>query len=96
MGKITSIAKKVYNINLDAYSEGKRNFDIPDADTEELAKQRALICAGCDMNEVEPISELKVTDPRIPSISNRYCDACGCTLPYLLRQSIKTCKLKKW
>lgn len=76
------------------YVEGKKNY--ANKRSENLAIQRAKICAECDMNIVEPIDELRIKDDTIPSISERCCDACGCSLPYLLRQNRKKCALNKW
>lgn len=79
-----------------AYEAGKLNFDVPTENVERLAKDRAFVCGYCSKNVPEPIEELQVSDELIPEISNRMCDACGCSLPYLLRQNIKNCKLNRW
>lgn len=96
MKKVRSIIKKVYNVDLAAYKAGKRNYQVINDKAEALATERAKICAECEKNEIEPIDELSIPDERIPGLSGRMCDMCGCSLPYLLRQSIEPCKLKKW
>lgn len=95
-GKIKSITKKLLNLDIGGYLEGKDNYENRQSAIEEIAIERAEVCAECDMNIVEPIDELKIHDDNIPSISERCCDACGCSLPYLLRQNKKSCKLNKW
>lgn len=85
--------KKVANLELKAYNQGKKNFRSGTA--EALAEERAAICATCPHNEIEPIEELAVKDP-IESISERCCGVCGCTLSYLLRQTVKPCAKGKW
>lgn len=94
MGKrIDSIRKKIANINAAGIVEGVISKATGSMDA--VARERAKICAGCDMNQPEPIDELAIRDD-IAEISERYCEACGCALPYLLRQNRKKCKLGKW
>lgn len=92
---IKSIIKKAKNLKLDAYAEGRYNFENKTDEFEQLAKERADICKGCEFRETEPIKRFRVED-EIKEISGKYCGACGCTLSYLLRQNVKGCKLKKW
>lgn len=92
---IKSIVKKASNLKLDAYEEGRFNFENKTDKIEQLAQERAKICAECPFNNREPIKEFRVEDD-IRSISGKYCEACGCTLSYLLRQNVKGCKLGKW
>lgn len=89
-----SIKKKLQNLSLQGLAEGLKNKIT--GDMEETAKQRAEICRLCPHNVVEPIEELRVKDNKIPSITNKMCDLCGCALPYLLRQTKKACKAGKW
>lgn len=93
MGKLESIKKKLANFDVAGYVEGRsnKNWGLMD----DVARQRAKICSGCDMNQIEPIEELRIKD-EIECINERYCEACGCSLPYLLRQNRKKCKLGKW
>ncbi len=93
MSKLDSIKKKLANINAAGIVEGVICKATGSMDG--VAHDRAKICAGCDMNQPEPIDELAVNDD-IEVISKRYCEACGCALPYLLRQNRKKCKLGKW
>lgn len=93
MRKLSSIKKKLANINAAGIVEGVISKATGSMDGP--ARERAKICEGCDMNQIEPIDELRVKD-NIASISERYCEACGCALPYLLRQNRKKCKLGKW
>lgn len=93
MKKTESALKKIANLELKAYNQGKKNFRS--GTSEALAESRATICKECPHNEIEPIEELAVADP-IASISNRCCGVCGCTLSYLLRQTVKDCAINKW
>lgn len=93
MKKIRSLVKKAKNLDLVAYNEGVKNYN--EGNLQDLAIVRSEVCKGCDRLEDEPIVELRVADS-IEAISGKMCGACGCSLPYLLRQEIKSCKLKKW
>lgn len=93
-----SFKKKIntlLNVGIDPYKEGKRNFDNPIIEVEELAKLRLFDCINCPKFVDEPIDFLRVVDERIPELSNKMCDGCGCTLSYKLRQSIEKCELWK-
>lgn len=89
-----SISKKIKNIDVNGVIEGMANKISGSMD--DVAKQRAEICAECDSMVDEPIEELAINDKNIPEISRKMCNECGCSLPYLLRQNRKKCKLKKW
>lgn len=79
---------------LDPVEEGIRNFNNPLPDVEALANKRAAICEDCPLRVIEPIDFLRVSEDRIPTISEMMCDECGCTLSYKTRQSKTVCK--KW
>jgi hypothetical protein len=92
-----SFRKKIGSIltnGIEPISEGVSNYNNPKPDTESLAKDRLSICASCPMFKTEPIPFLRVKDERLPEASDMFCDDCGCTLPYKLRQSLSLCK--KW
>lgn len=93
MKKAKSIIKKAANLDLAAFKQGKKNYE--NGLLQELASERAKICAACDQCEDEPIDDLRVSDT-IKEIDGKMCGACGCSLPYLLRQETKSCKLNKW
>lgn len=93
MKKTESALKKIANLELKAYSQGKKNFKS--GTLEGVAESRAKTCDTCPHNEIEPIEELAVSD-HIESISDRCCGVCGCTLSYLLRQTVKGCPIDKW
>lgn len=96
MNKLQSIVKKAKNLDLEAYEAGKLNYDVPTEAMESFARSRAEICGRCESNIVDPIESLQIDDELIPNISDRMCEECGCSLPYLLRQTIKGCKKGKW
>lgn len=92
-----SIFKKInsiYENGIEPIEVGRTNYQINNADVETLAGQRAEECDACELKVDEPIFFMEVKDERIPSLSCKMCDNCGCALPYLLRQNIKVCK--KW
>lgn len=92
-----SFKKKIVSLiehGTDGLEEGMRNFKKPIPEVETLAESRKNTCVGCPFFINEPISFLRVTDERIPELSNTMCNECGCTLSYKLRQSINKCS--KW
>lgn len=70
-------------------NEGINNFLEPNKEIEKKALIRAKKCVSCPNYKDEPIPVLKVTD-RLPELSGKMCDLCGCVLSYKLR--IKTIK----
>lgn len=75
-----------------AVAIGVKNFTFKDEKAESLAVERfEKNCKSCNFNILEPIEELRVTDKRIPELTDRTCGECGCVLAYKLRQSIKKC-----
>lgn len=97
MGKRSSLFKKVSSIGrggFDPLRKGKGNYNRNLPTVEEKAGERAKVCLGCENYVDEPIKTLRVEDARIPILSKKMCDDCGCSLPYLLRQDVKICK--KW
>lgn len=92
-----SFKKKIVSLiehGTDGLEAGMRNFKNPIPEVEALAESRKDTCVGCEFYTEEPIPFLRVTDERIPELSNNMCDECGCTLSYKLRQSINKCD--KW
>lgn len=94
MSKKESISKKLKSMNIGGVFDGFTNKVT--GRMEEAARQRSAICMGCPEMVDEPIAELAIVDNKIPDISGKMCNVCGCALPYLLRQNKKKCKLKKW
>lgn len=92
--KIKSAAKKIVNLDLLAYKEGKSNFKK--GLKQDHAEARAKICVECNSLEDEPIEELQFADSSIPQISNKMCSECGCSIALKIRQDISKCPLKKW
>ena len=92
-----SFKKKVLSLienGIEPLEEGFSNFRNPVLEIERLAINRMDTCVGCEFFKEEPISFLRVEDKSIPELSKMYCDDCGCTLSYKLRQSISKCN--KW
>lgn len=79
--------------DLKAIISGMTNFFVGSKKADEVAKDRLEnSCSGCEFFKTDPIESERVEDKRIPQLSGKICGACGCTLSYKLRQSIKPCK----
>ena len=61
---------------------------------EDMANRRAKICAKCPYAKFSNIDV--VWDKRIPSISGKHCQICGCSLPAKLRSAFESCPDDKW
>jgi hypothetical protein len=83
--------KTLFKVGIDPLEEGVINFKNYNKEVDDLAKERLQYC---DCLVDEPISFLKVIDERIPKLSGKMCDECGCTASYKFRQSISKCD--KW
>lgn len=91
MDKLDSIitkGKTVLTGGLDPYVEGKKNFEQGLG----IDKKKIDICTGCKHFKDEPIDFLRVEDKDFPELSAKMCGACGCTLSFKLRQTLKPCK----
>lgn len=96
--KLQSGFKKVVSVldnGIEPIAEGVKNFNNPINEIETLAEGRALTCVDCVNYIIEPIESFRVTDIRIPELSEMFCDDCGCTLSYKLRQTKTKCPLWK-
>lgn len=94
--KLQSGFKKLVSIvenGTDGVDEGMTNFKTANVEVETLAEARTLTCLSCDNFQPEPIDFFKVVDIRIPELSEMFCNECGCTSSYKLRQSINKCPL---
>jgi len=90
-----SFKKKIVSLvtnGIEPLEVGMHNFRNPVLEIERLAENRMNECLGCEFFQPEPISFLRVEDKRITELSNMYCEECGCTSSYKLRQSITKCK----
>jgi|SRR5690606_38161219 len=97
MGKRSSLFKKISSVGkggFDPIRKGRGNYNRNLPAVEKKAIQRSEVCIGCESYVDEPVKSFQVEDSRIPELSKKMCDDCGCVLPYLLRQDIKICK--KW
>lgn len=61
---------------------------------EDMANRRAKICVKCPYAKFSNIDV--VWDKRIPSISGKHCQICGCPLPSKLRSAFEDCPDGKW
>lgn len=92
-----SFKKKIVSLvsnGIEPLEVGMHNFRNPVLEIERLAENRMNECLGCEFFQTEPIEMFRVIDKRITELSNMYCEECGCTSSYKLRQSITKCK--KW
>lgn len=97
MRKISSISKKVKTIissGTNPILQGIRNHNITSDAIERMAKDRLEICKECVSFKKEPIPFLRIKDHKIAELSEMYCEDCGCSLPYKVRQNNNLCK--KW
>lgn len=82
---MVSLTKKLRSLikhGLSGVSEGMYYFKNENPEVEKLARDRAER-ATCLVDE--PIEFLRVQDKRIPALSNKMCDHCGCTAAYKFR-----------
>lgn len=91
---LKSLLKKAKNLNPVALLDGVENFNNPTTEFEELATVRTQTCVACPHMKNEEIKMLQVEDSRLPQLSNKKCDLCGCILSYKTRQLIEKCS--KW
>jgi len=72
---------------------GFLNFATKNKTAEFLAKKRYFEnCKNC-INFVDEENDLlKIEDKKIPELSNKMCNLCGCVASYKLRQSINKCE----
>lgn len=97
MGKKSSLFKKISSIGrggFDPIRKGRENYNRNLPAIEEKASERSKTCLGCENYVDEPVKSFQIEEKRIPSLSKKMCDECGCSLTYLLRQDVKICK--KW
>jgi hypothetical protein len=97
MSKLNSIISKGKTILKEGFEpveEGVFHYHNINEDVEAIARERIETCIGCPFFKKEPVDFLRVKDERIIEASEMYCEDCGCTLPYKIRQTIKTCD--KW
>lgn len=90
-----SVFKKVKTIvksGLEPIEEGMKNYNANDPKIELLALKRYQDAKRCKNLINEPIHLFKVKDERIKGLSEKMCDGCGCSAPYLFRQNIKKCE----
>ena len=82
--------------NMGNVFDGIYNFNNPNELIEQVALERSKECINCEYYEDETIESLKVQD-RIPELSCKMCNLCGCVLSYKLRTAIikdQKCPLK--
>ena len=94
MKKINSLSKKIKSLSkgVDPMIEGMMNYDKNIPEIEDRAMKRLESCSECLIDE--PIKSFRIEDKRIPELSNKMCEDCGCAAPYLFRQDVKKCE--KW
>lgn len=73
--------------------EGWENFISKSEETEEKAKEKALICSVCP--ELKKGTLTAFIKDKIKDIQGCYCDVCKCPTSALIRSS-KPCPLKKF
>ena len=94
MGSIFKKIKSISKNGLSPIIQGEKNYKSNLKPIEDKAMLRADTCKRCEDFIDEPLDIFKVKDERLPYLSEKMCDECGCAIPYLLRQNKKICK--KW
>lgn len=84
------------DIVLENIINGWVNLIIKNPVTEELAKKRAEICAGCPFAELSTGVYSVVVDNRTQNIRGAKCTKCGCPLSAKVRSSKDYCPIGKW
>lgn len=81
---------------LKAIISGFKNFSFPTESIEKIAKERAVICAGCpESNPNHPFKKM-IDDQSTIEIKGMGCNVCNCLLSAKVRQLFEGCPLKKW
>ncbi len=96
--KAKGLVKKLESLtsnpaSLEALASGVYHYKFKNADIEKLKDERAKICAGCRYRVDDDFEPIQDDDERI---SGKMCGSCFCSLPYLLRQTKKGCKERRW
>lgn len=82
-------------INIANILNGWKNYVFKNKDIEELAKQRAVICANCDFSKKGSYQQL-MPDYSLKNVKGYKCNKCGCPLSAKLRSEKETCPINKW
>jgi len=80
---------------LSAILSGFKNYIFPNKEIEEIAIQRASICALCPF-AVETKMKQLLPDDTIKEIDGLKCSDCGCILSAKVRQAFESCPQNKW
>lgn len=96
--KAKAVTKKIETLSkdresLEALFQGIYHYNNKNETIENLKNYRADICNGCEMIKDDDFKKIKDDDIRI---TGKMCGSCFCSLPYLLRQTKKSCELNKW
>lgn len=75
---------------------GWKNYLVDDPVVEEVAKERAAICADCSSAKEGKFTAV-LKDYKLHEIQGKYCDAClRCPLSAKVRSENETCPREKW
>ncbi len=98
LSKAKGLVKKLQTLtnnpaSLEALASGVYHYKFKNADIEVLKNERAEICGGCEFRKDDDFEPVQDDDKRI---CGKMCGVCYCSLPYLLRQTEKSCVKNKW
>jgi len=82
------------SMNYKAILSGWEAFMNKSEVTEKLAKERAVICSGCEHAVKSKLVGLMGDD--IVEVQGYKCSVCSCPLSAKIRQSIEPCPVGKW
>lgn len=75
--------------------QGWKNYLFENEEVEQIAKDRAAICQGCDSAVMGSYEQI-LPDFSIKEIKGLKCKECGCPLSTKLRALNEKCDLGKW
>lgn len=83
-------------INVKEILDGYKNYFVGcDSASQELAEQRAEVCASCEFAK-KGLHSAILPDYTISEVRGLYCRKCGCPLSAKVRSKTSECPLKKW
>ncbi len=98
LSKAKGLTKKLKTLannpaSIEALASGVYHYKFKNADIEALKDERAKICLGCEFRKYDDFEPVYDEDVRI---NGKMCGVCYCSLPYLLRQTEKSCAKGRW
>ena len=90
------INRREHSLKYDNIVEGFTNLVIAHPVAEEVAKERAKICAACKYSAFSGVLNKVVVDNKTKTIQGLYCKTCGCSISAKIRSKGDYCPRGKW